>query len=231
MLPLYDTEPNRFNRFSWMTIALILANTAVYIWQSSIYALHGQEGYMAIIRTFGTTPASILAREGAGIFSAVASMFLHGSPEHLFFNMLGLWVFGRRVEDACGAGRFLLFYLCCGFIADIFHILVYFQEEIPSIGASGAVFGLEGAYLLLYPGGRIRTLVVWIIPFWPRIPAIWIVLYQIPLQVLSAFGSLLFNIEVFIAYWAHLGGFFGSIIIVFFLRPWASTRFWRQEPI
>jgi membrane associated rhomboid family serine protease len=231
MLPLYDTEPNRFNRFSWMTIALILVNTAVYIWQINTYVTHGEAAYVAIIRTFGITPAYILAREGAGIFSAVACMFLHGSPEHLFFNMLALWVFGRRVEDACGAWRFLVFYLCCGFIASIFHILVDFQKEIPAIGASGAIFGLQGAHLLLYPGGRIRTLIVWIIPFWPRIPAIWIVLYQIPLQIFSAFGSLLLNIEVRTAYWAHLGGFFGSIIIVFFLRPWASTRFWGQEPI
>ena len=87
----------------------------------------------------------------------MTSIFLHGDPFHLIGNMLFLWVFGRRVEDACGPTRFLLFYLLAGTSADLITALVLPSEDIPGIGASGAIFGVMGAYLLLFPDGRIRT--------------------------------------------------------------------------
>lgn len=122
----------------------------------------------------------ILIREmvGGGAISNVTAMFLHGDLFHLIGNMLPLWVFGRRVEDACGSLRYLAFYLFAGTWANILFVVVLSDSPIPGIGASGAIFGLMGAYLLLYPGGRIRTLVfVNILPIWPRIRAVWIVLY------------------------------------------------------
>lgn len=230
MLPINDTEPNRYGR-SYMTIVIILINIAVYAYQLNYAIQNGNESYWAFIRTFGITPQLIFTRQGAGLLSAFTSMFMHGDFSHIFFNMLALWVFGRRVEDACGPFRFLIFYLCCGLMADYFALFTQPTSLTPAIGASGAVFGMEGAYLMLYPSGRIRTLILWFVPLWPRIPAILIILYQLPFQLLPAFNVLLNGADYNIGYWAHLGGFFGSIIIVFFLRPQASVRFWKSLPI
>lgn len=231
MLPLYDTEPNRYSRYSPMTIIIIVVNVLVFIYQLYYSFSYGEQQYREFILTFGITPGLIVERQGAGILSSFTSMFMHGDAGHIFFNMLALWVFGRRVEDACGPFRFLIFYLCCGLVADVVAVMADPTSLTPAIGASGAVFGMEGAYLMLYPGGRIRTLILWIIPFWPRIPAIWIVLYQLPLQLIPAYNVLFNNANSNIGYWAHLGGFFGSIIIVLFLRPLASVRFWKSLPI
>ncbi len=231
MFPLYDTEPNRYNRFSPMTLTIILLNVAVYVYQTYYYFSYGEEQYWRFLLTYAITPNLIVNQQGAGIFSAFTCMFLHADPAHIFFNMLALWVFGRRVEDACGPFRFLIFYLCCGLVADLTAVMAEPNSTIPALGASGAVFGMEGAYLMLYPSGRIRTLIIWFVPLWPRIPAIWIMLYKMPFQIIPAFDVIFNGGDYSVGYWAHLGGFFGSIIVVFFLRPLASARFWKSLPI
>jgi membrane associated rhomboid family serine protease len=153
-------------------------------------------------------------------------MFLHGDIFHLGGNMLALWVFGRRVEDACGPWRFLAFYLLAGTWAHVLFILIQFDSRIPGIGASGAIFGLMGAYLLLYPGGRIRTLVfVSFVPLWPRIRAIWVVLYFVGIQIIPAIQTLLRKEDYSVNHWAHLGGFFSAVFILLFVRPEAFARY------
>ena len=153
-------------------------------------------------------------------------MFLHGGLFHLLGNMLALWVLGRRVEDACGSWRFLAFYLLAGTWAHVLFVLVQSDSRIPGIGASGAIFGLMGAYLLLYPGGRIRTLVfISFVPLWPRVRAIWIVLYFVGIQIIPAIQILLRKADYSINHWAHLGGFFSSVFILLFLRPEAFARY------
>jgi hypothetical protein len=175
---------------------------------------------------YATTPRVILSAQGGGALSNVTAMFLHGGLFHLLGNMLALWVFGRRVEDACGPWRFLAFYLLAGTWAHIFFVLIQFDSRIPGVGASGAIFGLMGAYLLLYPGGRIRTLVfISFVPLWPRIRAIWIVLYFVGVQVIPAIQILLTKADYSINHWAHLGGFFSAISILLFLRPEAFARY------
>jgi membrane associated rhomboid family serine protease len=222
MIPLNDTEPNRYSFFPIVTVTLIIANCFVYYLEIFIVGEH----YWPFFMKYAATPRILLNAEGLGAISNVTSMFLHGGLSHLLGNMLALWVFGRRVEDACGSLRFLAFYLLAGTCATILFTLAQYDSEIPGIGASGAIFGVMGAYLLLYPGGRIRTLVfLSFVPLWPRIRAIWIVLYFIGIQIIPAIQILLRKSDYSINHWAHLGGFFSAVFILLFLRPEAYARY------
>ncbi len=222
MFPLNDTEPNRYSFFPIMTVTLIVINCLIYYIEIFIVG----ENYWPFFMKYAVTPHLILSAQGAGALSSITAMFLHGSLFHLLGNMLALWVFGRRVEDACGPWRFLAFYLLAGTWAHVLFTLVQSDSRIPGIGASGAIFGVMGAYLLLYPGGRIRTLVfVSVVPLWPRIRAIWIVLYFVGIQIIPAIQILLKKADYSVNHWAHLGGFFSAVFILLFLRPEAFARY------
>jgi len=222
MIPLNDTEPNRYSFFPLMTVTLIVVNCIVYYFEIFVVS----SDYWPFFMKYAATPRLILSTYGSGALSNVTSMFLHGGLSHLFGNMLALWVFGRRVEDACGPWRFLAFYLLAGTSATILFTIVQYDSGIPGIGASGAIFGVMGAYLLLYPGGRIRTLVfLSFVPIWPRIRAIWIVLYFIGIQIIPAIQILLRKADYSVNHWAHLGGFFSALFILLFLRPEAFARY------
>lgn len=222
MLPINDTEPNRYSQFPYMTLTLILVNTLILLWELTL----PRDVLRSVFVVFGLTPSLIWAREGAGVISAITCMFLHGGISHLLGNMLFLWVFGRRVEDACGPGRYLVYYLLAGSTASLMTALTQPRESIPGIGASGAIFGIVGAYFVLFPGGRIRTLwFISIIPTWPKIRAFWFVLYYLIVQILPAIDTYLNGVQYGIGYWAHLGGFFACIFILLFLRPEAFARY------
>jgi rhomboid family protein len=222
MLPLNDTEQNRYSFFPIMTVILIVLNCFVFYIQWFVI----REDYWPFFMKYAATPRLIMNAQGAGALSSITAMFLHGDPFHLIGNMLALWVFGRRVEDACGPWRFLAFYLLAGTWAHILFVLVQSDSRIPSIGASGAIFGLMGAYLLLYPGGRIRTLIfLSFVPLLPRVRAIWIVLYFVGIQIIPAIQILLQKADYSVNHWAHLGGFFSAVFILLFLRPEAFARY------
>ena len=222
MLPLTDTEQNRYSFFPIMTVILIVVNCLVFYVEMFVIG----DDYWPFFMKYAVTPHLILSAEGGGALSNLTAMFLHGGLFHLLGNMLALWVFGRRVEDACGPWRFLGFYLLAGTWAHILFILVQSDSRIPGIGASGAIFGLMGAYLLLYPGGRIRTLVfISFVPVWPRIRAIWIVLYFVGIQIIPAIQILLRKADYSVNHWAHLGGFFSAVFVLLFLRPEAFARY------
>jgi membrane associated rhomboid family serine protease len=222
MLPINDTQPNRYGSFPFMTLLLIAINTAILIWELML----PREMLSLVFSLFGFTPALIWAREGTGMISAITSTFLHGSLFHLLSNMLFLWVFGRRVEDACGPLRFLMYYLLAGVTADLITAIVLPDEWIPSVGASGAIFGLMGAHFVLFPEGRIRTLwFIYIIPAWPRIRAFWFVLYYLVIQIPPALDSFLHGVQYHVGYWAHIGGFVSCIFILLFLRTEAFARY------
>lgn len=227
MFPLNDTEPNRYSWFPFMTISLIAINTFIEI-AKPLYLPDsiGMWQYWEFMMRFYYTPKLILATEGPGIVSSFTSMFMHGNFAHLLSNMWALWVFGRRVEDACGAWRFLVYYLLAGISADLLTTLVMYNSPIPGVGASGAIFGVMGAYLLLYPAGRIRTLVIIsFVPTWPRIRAGWVVLYFLAVQIIPALTILFLDASYGVGYWAHLGGFFSAVFIFLFLRPEAFARY------
>ncbi len=220
MFPINDTEPNRYSDFPAMTISLIVVNALIFF----LFPVGDGLIYMVI----ANVPALIMERMSGSFLTGLASMFLHGGFFHLFGNMFSLWVFGRRVEDACGAWRFLAFYLFAGFGSDLVFNLVNADSYIPVIGASGAIFGVMGAYLILYPQGRIRTLILGFgVPVWPRLRAIWVVLYFLGVQIIPALDVLLNDAggSYSVAYWGHLGGFFASLGILLFLRPEAFARY------
>ncbi len=222
MIPLNDTEQNRYSFFPIMTVILIVINCFVSYFDWFVI----REDFWPFYMKYAVTPRLILSGQGGGALSNITAMFLHGDPLHLLGNMFALWVFGRRVEDACGPWRFLAFYLLAGTWAHILYVLVQNDSRIPGIGASGAIFGLMGAYLLLYPGGRIRTLVlISLIPLVPRVRAIWIVLYMVGIQIIPAIQVLLKEADYSVNHWAHLGGFFSAVFILLFLRPEAFARY------
>ena len=207
---------------------LILVNCFVFL----VEVLLVRNDFWSFLMKYGVTPFLILNAQGGGALSNVTAMFLHGGIDHLLGNMLALWVFGRRVEDACGSWRYLAYYLFAGTLAHVFYVLVQHDSPIPGIGASGAVFGLMGAYLLLYPGGRIRTLVfLSFVPAWPRIRAIWIVLYFFGIQIIPAIRVLSGDGDYSVNHWAHLGGFFSAVFILLFLRPEAYARYFSDTAV
>lgn len=231
MLPLNDVEPNRYTPFSIMTVLIILVNTAVFVYER-VLLLESPQLLYTWFQLYGTVPALVISREGGGAITAVTHLFLHSDLLHLFGNMLGLWVFGRRVEDVCGPWRFLMFYLACGFSANILHTAVEFDSTIPGIGASGALFGVMGAYLILFPRGRIRTLVpVLGLPLLPKIRAYWLIPYFLVLEFLPAFLILFQDAAFGVAHWAHLGGFFSGLFIFLFLRAEAFHRLRNDLPL
>ncbi len=226
VLPLNDTESNRYGGVPLMTLVLVLANVIVMLFEPYLQRI------IPLYGLYGSVPRFIISGQGGGALSSITSTFIHADFFHLIGNMIFLWVFGRRIEDACGPWRYLAFYLVCGLSADLLSTIARSQDAIPGIGASGAIAGLLGAYMLLFPGGRIRTfLLLVVIPVFPRIRAFWFLLYWIILQILPAYLSLRTQATYSVNYWAHLGGFFAGIFVVLFLRPEAFARYLSNEAV
>jgi membrane associated rhomboid family serine protease len=164
----------------------------------------------------------VVDRDRINIFTPLISMFLHGGWGHILGNAIFLWVFGNNIEDSMGSGRFLAFYLICGLIAAATQVLLTPTSPVPTVGASGAISGVLGAYLILYPRVRVHMLFIFIIFFKVfRIPA-WIVLiYWFGVQVATAYLTPLQpDVSSGVAVWAHIGGFIsGMLLIKLFEKP------------
>jgi membrane associated rhomboid family serine protease len=148
-------------------------------------------------------------------------MFLHGGWIHILSNMLFLWIFGDNIEDTLGHFKYLAFYILCGLIASFFHIFTNLNSQVPTIGASGAIAGVMGAYMVLFPKTRIKTLLILgIFIQVVKIPAIIILGYWILIQILSGFAEFGSSIGSGIAWFAHIGGFIaGFFLIMVIKRP------------
>jgi membrane associated rhomboid family serine protease len=162
--------------------------------------------------------ACIIDNERINIFTPLISMFLHGGWLHLLGNCLFFWVFGNNVEDSMGHFRFLVFYLVCGLAAAATHILVQPRSPVPTVGASGAISGILGAYLVLYPRVKVRMLFFFIIFFKIiAIPAWAVLLWWFGWQVLSALPEVMSvrpEVSSGVAVWAHIGGFLTGVLLV-----------------
>lgn len=166
----------------------------------------------------GRGVACLVDNEPINVLTPLTSMFLHGSWMHLLGNALFFWVFGNNIEDSMGRGRFLVFYLLCGVIAAAVHTFIDPTSPVPTVGASGAISGVLGAYLVLYPRVRVRMLFIFVI-FWKVIPVqAWIVLlWWFGWQLLNAVPQLTsLNTEISggVAVWAHVGGFVSGVLLV-----------------
>jgi membrane associated rhomboid family serine protease len=216
VIPLKDLTPRR--SFPVITLLLIVANALVFFYQLSLPPKAGE----ALVMTYGLVPVRIqyalagshhvtLAQAFLPLFTC---MVLHGGWMHIIGNMLFLWIFGGNVEDRFGALPYLLFYVVCGLGSGISQVMFSWGSKIPSIGASGAISGVLGAYIVFFPGSRILTLVpLFIIFFLARIPAAIFIGLWFVVQFLSGLGSLNAVNTGGVAWWAHVGGFaIGAVI-------------------
>ncbi|HEX8154338.1 MAG TPA: rhomboid family intramembrane serine protease [Thermoanaerobaculia bacterium] len=231
MIPLRHLLPR--TRTPVVNRALVAANVAVFI----VQLLMGQ-ATERIIQTFGYIPARLLDPQQFGYVwwevavTLVSSLFLHGGYVHLFGNMIYLWVFGDAVEDVFGHARYFLLYIACGAVGSLAHTLIFASSVVPSIGASGSIAGVLGAFLVLRPRARIVTLFPLVV-YWAmaEIRAMLFLPVWFAMQFFNGFLSLAAaraTEEVAgVAWWAHVGGFvFGAMAALLF-RGWRARK-WRR---
>ncbi|MBU0520135.1 rhomboid family intramembrane serine protease [bacterium] len=219
MIPIKDENPGR--TFPLVTLSIIVANISVFLYQLTLP--HGLQN--DFVMTFGLVPAALTGgADLAGssfppILTLFTSQFLHGGIFHLLGNMLYLWIFGNNIEDVLGRFRFLLFYLLCGVLAAIAHLILNTESIIPMVGASGAIAGVLGAYLMTFPGARVVVLVfLFIFITTIRVQTFWVLGLWFLMQLLYA-GSSATGAVTNVAYMAHVGGFLAGIWLMRKFRP------------
>ncbi len=223
MIPIRDTIPSK--NYPVVNTTLIGVNIVVFLIQMSQGI-----GLERFIYTYGLVPARFsipyisshftLTQQ---LFSLISFMFLHGGFMHILGNLWTLYIFGDNVEDRLGSFYYLVFYLLCGLISGLFHLILNYHSTVPTIGASGAIAGVMGAYFILYPNSKILTLIpIVIFPWFVEIPAVFFLGFWFVMQLFNAaFSSAMAS---GIAWWAHVGGFvFGVVSLKFFnVLPEAS---------
>jgi membrane associated rhomboid family serine protease len=235
MIPIGDDNPTL--QVPVMTYALIAANVAVWLLvehagtdpvalAKAVCNLGMVPGELTGLAPVGESVplgpglACVVDRAAINVFTPIIAMFLHGGWLHLIGNMLYLWVFGNNVEDSMGRLRFLVFYLACGCIASAAHIAAAPSSPVPMVGASGAISGVLGAYLILYPSTYVR---MFVFIFIVRIRAWVVLIYWFLLQALTGLdqlNELRPGVSSGVAVWAHVGGFLAGLVLVrFFVNP------------
>ncbi len=236
MLPLKDDLPSRSAPV--MTGGIITLNVLIFLYQMSLQfgiSLEMDNPPDAIgtaqqfVLEFGLVPCRLTGLcaypgdQPSPLFTVFSSMFLHGGIFHTVGNMLYLWIFGNNVEDTLGHVRFTVFYLLSGVAAAATQVLAAPASEVPMIGASGAVSGVLGAYLLLFPQTNVLTLIIFGF-FWRlvRVPAVVVLGFWIVVQILNGLGS--FGAAGGVAWFAHIGGFFAGMVLLIAMRPRTLVR-------
>ena len=215
MIPIRDDTPRTTTPY--VTYFLVALNLLIFLFEVML----DPRSRNAFIFTFGVVPEKVLAllpsHPSQALLPVLTSMFLHASWLHVIFNMWGLWIFGDNIEDHLGHFRYLLFYLLAGFAASALHIFFSADSRIPSVGASGAIAGVMGAYFLLYPSARVLTLIPFFFLYFTWLPA-WLVLgYWFVVQFLSgAATSITYSHQTGggVAFWAHVGGFVAGLALI-----------------
>jgi membrane associated rhomboid family serine protease len=236
ILPISDENPTL--RFPLMTVLLLVVIGAVWVLVQN--AGLNPQALAASVCNLGLVPGELTGRAPLGqavplgpnlacvvdndpinYLTPLTSMFLHGSWMHLLGNCLFFWIFGNNVEDSMGRLRFLVFYLLCGVAAAAAQVLMSPASPVPMVGASGAISGVLGAYLVLYPRVRVKVLIFVLFIFIIHVPAYLVLIWWIGLQILSALPSLNSmrpDVSGGVAVWAHIGGFFAGVLLVRFFR-------------
>jgi membrane associated rhomboid family serine protease len=212
MFPIRDTQPS-YSRPVTITL-LIALNVLVFLYEFSLDPYSRNH----FISVYGLIPVRF------HLYAVVTSMFLHGGWMHIIGNMWFLWIFGDNIEDVMGHGKFLAFYLVCGVVAGLTQTLFNADSRVPMVGASGAIAGVMGAYLIKFPHARIVTLVFIFIFFTTiEVPAVLMLLYWFAIQLFSGFGSIGYShiSQGGTAWFAHVGGFIAGMVLVTMLgtRP------------
>ncbi|HKV05982.1 MAG TPA: rhomboid family intramembrane serine protease [Candidatus Acidoferrales bacterium] len=223
MIPLKDMTPRR--SVPVITLLLIAVNIFVFVHQFTLSPAAGE----AFVKTYGLVPSKIqMALAGRhytleqALLPLITCMFLHGGILHILGNMWFLWIFGANVEDRMGPLLYLPFYFVCGLGASLSQLLFSWGSHVPSLGASGAISGVLGAYVIFFPRSRILTLVpLFIIFFLWRIPAVLFIGLWFVAQFLSGLSALGAGTSVGVAWWAHVGGFLVGLLLA------ATSRMFR----
>jgi len=215
-IPLHDTNPIRHVKFPYITYGLMAVTALIFFWQSLLPPLAFEDVAISfgmipiVVRDLYPQPVAWLP-DWANL---VTYAFLHADWLHMLSNMLFLWIFGDNVEDAMGHLRFLVFYLACAALGALTHLAFNLDGNGPLIGASGAVAGVMGAYVLLYPHARVFVLARIVIPIPLPLPAFWMLGVWIATQVFY----LIVDPQGQVAWWAHLGGFVAGILLAIGLK-------------
>ena len=242
MLPLSDADVHR-RTLPVVNIVLIAINALVFLYELTLGSFDRQVFFLQ----HGLIPAELssgrefqylnlpgevieIASPLGAWGSAFSSMFMHGGFIHFAGNMLYLWVFGDNMEDRLGHAKYLLFYLGAGLAATWAHVTLNSDSQVPLIGASGAISGVLGAYLLTYPYSRIRTLIWFYFITFIRIPAVFLLGFWFVLQFFQGVGSL--GVEGGgVAYWAHIGGFAAGVLFIALYKLLRRERLWPRRPV
>ncbi len=219
MFPLRDTQPSYSKPV--VTVSLIVINILVFLYEFSLDS-YSQNAFIA---AYGLVP------DHFNYINILTSMFLHGGWMHVLGNMWFLWIFGDNIEDILGHGKYLGFYLLCGIAAALTQVFFNFGSRVPMVGASGAIAGVMGAYLVKFPHSRIRTAIFVFFIFFTDIPAWAMLIYWFAIQLFSGVGSL-GETQVSqggTAFFAHIGGFIAGIVLVNVMG--ARERYWRRRDL
>jgi membrane associated rhomboid family serine protease len=211
MFPIRDTQPSYSKPV--VTVLLIVFNLLVFLYQLTLPAYDRN----AFLATYGMVPDEFSFR------TLLTSMFLHGGWMHVLGNMWFLWIFGDNIEDTLGHAKYLLFYLVCGMAAGLAQVLVDPTSRVPTVGASGAIAGVMGAYMVKFPHSRILSLVTIVIFFTTiEVPAWLMLIYWFFIQFFNGLGSIGYSHVSQgggVAFMAHVGGFIAGVVLVFFMAP------------
>ena len=234
MIPLKDDVPSE--TFPFVTLGLVALNVLVFLYQASVGVGGDPRAAEAVVFEFGATPCRLTGACGvpgdfpSPVATIFTSMFLHGGLLHVGGNMLYLWIFGDNVEDTLGHARYLALHLLAGVAAAASQVAVHPRSPVPMIGASGAVSGVLGAYILLFPFASVHMLLIF--GFFARVvrwPALVVLGFWIVLQALS--GILTFSRAAWgggepggTAWFAHIGGFLAGMALLFLMRPRRGGR-------
>lgn len=225
MIPFKDDNPTSI--FPFVTIGIIAINILVYIWE-----IMSPAGEQFIVYKYGAIPLGLLSFERAQplqlhpALTIFSSMFLHGGLLHIGGNMLYLWIFGNNIEDMLGHFRFFMFYLISGIVAAYSHAIMASSSSVPMIGASGAVAGVLGAYLLLFPRARVHTL-IFLVFFVEviKIPALIVIGFWAIIQVVNGLLTQGIAAQGGVAWFAHVGGFLVGLLTI---KLWLPKRRFRE---
>jgi rhomboid family protein len=215
MIPLKDSQ--RSNSTPVVTILLIVVNVLVFFFEISLDAFSRN----SLIMAYGLVPRH------AHLYSYVTSMFLHGGWLHILGNMWFLWIFGDNVEDVLGHWKYLLFYLLCGVAAGLVHVAFNQGSRLPTVGASGAIAGVMGAYLIKFPRARILTLLPIFVFFTTiEVPAVLMLVYWFAIQFFSGIGTVGYShlSQGGVAWFAHVGGFIAGMLLVSVMQARGGYR-------
>ena len=231
MIPIRDRNPS--GTFPYVTIGIIVINVLIFLYELSLGSGLGE-----FIMKFGVVPLKVSYYSQASdltfintFFPFISSMFLHGGFIHLIGNMWFLWIFGDNIEDKLGHFRFIAFYLLCGIIASSVHVFFNIQSKVPCVGASGAIAGVLGAYMITFPRARVVTIVpLFVFIQVMELPAIVVLGFWFVIQFFNGAAAITASTSgAGVAWWAHIGGFAAGAIMLYIMRIFFARKLVRRR--